>query len=183
MSIRRLLPGQLVGTRDRPATLGRPQFVRSLTVLWRPAWGWGSALQLRVLRCVSQARSCPLWRSFPPHLLMGPKKMPAATEKKYLSYSVRALRPNGGIDPMPRQMRREALEASVHGFTLDDPVQSRTAPWQLHDLRPRSGWWRVHLSSPALLVDQPWADILRSGGISVSSLFAQPHADMDFVVG
>jgi len=54
------------------------------------------------------------------------KKMPAAMEKKYLSYSVRALRPNGGVDPMPRQMRREALQDSIHGFTLDDPVQPRT---------------------------------------------------------
>mmetsp|Transcript_57159 Transcript_57159/g.130897 ORF Transcript_57159/g.130897 Transcript_57159/m.130897 type:complete len:405 (-) Transcript_57159:329-1543(-) len=50
--------------------------------------------------------------------------MPAAMEKKYLSYSVRALRPNGGLDPLPRQMRKEALQASISGFSLNDPAEA-----------------------------------------------------------
>lgn len=71
--------------------------------------------------------------------------MPAAMEKKYLSYSVRALRPNGGLDPLPRQMRKEALQASISGFSLNDPVCPEPPP-------PGTGKpCAVHASAPSSL--------------------------------
>lgn len=87
--------------------------------------------------------------------------MPAAMEKKYLSYSVRALRPNGGLDPLPRQMRKEALQASISGFSLNDPVCPEPPPprhWQAL----RCSCFRAQLAescTPALGCQDPHAPL------------------------
>jgi hypothetical protein len=64
------------------------------------------------------SRYCVAWGAG----VMG-KKAPAASEKRFLTYSLRALRPNGGLDPLAKQLRQEALSDSINGFATSDPVR------------------------------------------------------------
>eukprot|EP00285_Hemiselmis_virescens_P000729 CAMPEP_0173416308 /NCGR_PEP_ID=MMETSP1356-20130122/85321_1 /TAXON_ID=77927 ORGANISM="Hemiselmis virescens, Strain PCC157" /NCGR_SAMPLE_ID=MMETSP1356 /ASSEMBLY_ACC=CAM_ASM_000847 /LENGTH=344 /DNA_ID=CAMNT_0014378615 /DNA_START=17 /DNA_END=1052 /DNA_ORIENTATION=- len=43
-----------------------------------------------------------------------------AMEKRFLTYRARTLRPHGGVDPTVSQLKKDAMENTVLGFTLED---------------------------------------------------------------